>query len=244
MLARRTGFHLFNIFRFQVSADWSWLIIAALISYSLATGYYPASYFMTPTILYWVMGMLSAALLFFSVVLHEVGHSYVARQNGIRILGIRLFIFGGVAQLDRDPDSPEIELKIALAGPAVSALLAFLFYQMSQFPMDVVGVPFILMTHFLTNVNIAMALFNMIPGFPLDGGRILRAILWKVKSDYFRATKIATRVGRIVAICFIVFGAGDAFIGNTGNGLWLVFIGLFLYQAAKSNDVRTVVEEA
>ncbi|MCG8606784.1 site-2 protease family protein [bacterium] len=130
------GFHLFRILGFNVTADWSWLAIFVLMSWSLASSYFPSTIMGESQGTYWLMGLLSSALLFLSVVLHEVGHSYVARARGIRILGIRLFIFGGVAQLENEPRAPQDELRIALAGPAVSAVLAAIFNILSAAPLE------------------------------------------------------------------------------------------------------------
>lgn len=233
MFGRNNGFKLFNILGFKVSADWSWLVIAFLLSWSLATGYFPAVLNTNGSGAFLGLGILSALMLFFSVVLHEVGHSYVARHYGIRILGIRLFIFGGVAQMDREPQSPQVELKVALAGPAVSAILASVFFVFSQLPIASLAA----VSFFLAQANLAMVIFNMIPGFPMDGGRVLRAIVWQRKNDYHAATKLATDIGRYVAFGFMGLGGMMMLGGGFGNGLWLILIGMFLHQAARSNQI-------
>lgn len=233
MLSNKGGFKLFDIMGFRVSADWSWLFIAVLLSWSLASGYFPAVLGSGDGGFFLGLGIVSAMLLFFSVVLHEVGHSYVARQNGIRILGIRLFIFGGVAQMDREPRSPMVELKVALAGPAVSAALALGFFLISEI---LATGALAAVTLFVARANLAMVLFNMIPGFPMDGGRVLRAYLWQRRKSYYDATKTATTAGRYVAYGFMGLGALMMLSGAFGNGLWLVFIGMFLNHAARSNQ--------
>jgi Zn-dependent protease len=234
------GFHLFRIFGFNVTGDWSWLAIFVLISWSLASGHFPSTIMGESQGTYWLMGLLSSALLFMSVVLHEVGHSYVARARGIRILGIRLFVFGGVAQLQNEPRTPKDELKIALAGPAVSAALAVIFSMLGAAPIGLFGVSFVMIAEFAVRANMIMALFNLVPGFPLDGGRGLRALLWRIKGDYFRATEIASDAGRIVAAGFIGIGALALLTGGMAGGLWLVFIGMFLYGAAKASRAQLV----
>ena len=228
-------FNLFKILGFKVTADWSWLIVAFLMSWSLAAGYFPASYPAASPGVYVLMGILSAALMFLSVVLHEVGHSYVARLHGIHILGIRLFVFGGVAQLEREPDSPDVELEIALAGPVVSMALAFVYYVSSVLLGVIMAAPLAAITLLLAKANLAMALFNLIPGFPMDGGRILRAFLWKRNTHFYAATRTATAVGKAVAYGFMAIGALAFLSGNFGNGLWILFIGLFLLQAAQAS---------
>lgn len=233
MIPRTREFYLFDIFGFKVTADWSWLAIFFLMSWSLATGFFPTAFAEQSSGTCWLMGSLASAFLFLSVLAHEVGHSYMAHQNGIRIRGIRLFIFGGIAQLEREPDSPEVELKVALAGPAVSAILAAIFHLLSQAPVTIFGAPFILVTSFLTRANLVIALFNLIPGFPLDGGRVFRAVVWKTTQSYFHATRIASNVGRLVAIGLITFGALSALMGGFINGLWLILIGIFLHKAAR-----------
>ena len=227
-------FHIFNILGFRVTADWSWIAIFVLMSWSLATGYFPTTIVGESTATYWLMGIFSSALLCLSVVLHEVGHSHVAQKNGIRILGIRLFVFGGVAQLEREPQSPAVELKVALAGPAVSAVLAAAFYALSSGPVNVFGTSVMMIAGFLSSANLAMAVFNLVPGFPLDGGRVLRAILWKITGSYERATVRASQAGQLFAVAFIAVGVLSLVTAGVGAGLWLIFIGMFLYGAAKT----------
>lgn len=229
----KSGFRLFTLMGFTVSADWSWLLIAILLSWSLATSYFPPV--LNSDTVYWGAGIVSSLLLFFSVVLHEIGHSYVARRSGIRILGIRLFIFGGVAQMDREPPSPEIELKVALAGPAVSAALALLFTLFADIAAAGGLQPVSAVMAFLSRANTAMVVFNLIPGFPMDGGRVLRALVWNAKRDYYTATILAGNVGRYVAFTFMGLGVLMAFTGGFTSGLWLLLIGMFLHQAAKSS---------
>ncbi|MFQ5602357.1 MAG: site-2 protease family protein [bacterium] len=238
MISKKRDFYLFQIFGFRVSADWSWLVVFVLMSLSLATGYFPSNLVGESGVTYWLMGIISSALLFLSVVLHEVGHSYVAYQNGIRILGIRLFIFGGVAEMASEPRSPEVELKVAVAGPLVSAVLAVFFYLLSHSPVAVLGAPFLMVTSFLARVNLAMVLFNLLPGFPLDGGRILRALLWRIKGSYYRSTLIATGAGKAVAFGFMGLGILSFLMGGFLNGLWLIFVGMFLHQAAQAAQTQ------
>ncbi len=234
MSGRGKAFHLFNLYGFRVTADWSWLVIVFLLTWSLATGWFPVRFVGQSGATYWGMGLLSSLLLFASVLAHEFGHAYTAVRSGIRIMGIRLFIFGGIAQLEREPHSPDVELKVALAGPTVSAALAVLFCLLSYAPVTMVGAPFLMVAYFLARANLAMAVFNLIPGFPLDGGRVLRALVWKMRHSYYYATKVAAGTGKLVAYGFMAFGLLMIPFGSLANGLWLVFIGLFLHRAAQA----------
>ena len=242
MVGRTRGFELFEVRGIRVTADWSWLLVLLLVTWSLATGYFPQVFMGESAATYWTMGLVSALLLFGSVLAHEFGHALVAIQNGIRILGIRLFVFGGIAQMEREPHRPEVELKVALAGPAVSAGLAALFYLLSYAEVSVVGAPFVMAALFLARANLVMALFNLIPGFPLDGGRVLRALLWQAHGSYFAATQTAARAGTYVSYGFMGLGVLAVLFGAFVSGLWLGLIGLFLYQAARSAQVQVEYE--
>lgn len=219
-----------------IRVDISWLAAFALISYSLAVGYFPNMNPNISTALSWVGGVIAALLLFASVLLHEVMHSYVAKRNDLPVGGITLFIFGGVSQLMEEPQTPEIELKMAIAGPATSLVLGGLLFSIW------VGVrmhlPSSLVTdiiYYLGWINIVLGIFNLIPGFPLDGGRVLRAILWGSLGDLDSATRIASDIGQGFGYLFILGGFWMMISQQFLSGLWLIFIGWFLNNAAQQS---------
>lgn len=209
----------------------SWLLAAILITWSLGQGWYPASYPGWSTPAYYLAGAISAALLFLSVILHEFGHALTAQRFGIPVRSIVVFLFGGIATLDRDSDSPKAEFWIAVMGPVVSALLALLFWLLRPIA-ALVGTPAEAIISYLAIVNGLLLLFNLIPGFPLDGGRILRAILWAVTDNQRLATTIASVVGQIVAFGLIIWGVARIISGDLFGGIWTAFIGWFLNSAA------------
>jgi Zn-dependent protease len=187
-----------------ISLDYSWFLIFALLTWSLASGYYPSEFKDWSTSLYWATGAATAIMLFVSVVLHELGHSFVAQRFGIKVRSIRLFIFGGVAEIAAEPPSARIEFLIAVAGPAVSfALAAFLA---ALQPLLASVEPLGGMVKYLAYMNLALVVFNLIPAFPLDGGRVFRAVVWTVTKNMRQSTIIAGNVGRGFGFLFILVG--------------------------------------
>jgi len=221
-----------------IALDYSWFVIFALLTWMLAASYYPAEFKDWSPMLYWFMGAVTAVMLFVSVLLHELGHSVVAMRYRIPVRSITLFLFGGVAQIGAEPPSAFAEFLIAIAGPLVSLTLAVLFYTVTSL---VAGVePLLGLAKYLAYINLALVLFNLIPGYPLDGGRVFRAIMWASTGSMRRATLIAGNVGRLFAFLFIFVGVWQMFTGNFGGGLWIAFIGWFLDNAA-SAQVQQVV---
>ena len=226
---------LFELLGFKVKVDASWLFLALLITWSLAQGYFPEAYAGFSRATYWWMAVAGAIGLFFSLILHELSHSVVARRYGLPIRGITLFIFGGVAEMEREPDSPKAEFLMAIAGPIASMLLAVGFYVLSGLaaaagaPDTVVGV-----ARYLGMINGLLAAFNVIPAFPLDGGRALRAVLWHWKANPRWATRIASQVGVGFAFLLIALGVINVLAGNFVGGMWWFLIGLFLRGAASA----------
>src|SRR5512136_2482574 len=200
----RSAIPLGRIWGIPLGLDYSWFLIFALLTWSLATSYYPAEFGNWPVAQYWIVGAVTALLMFVSVLLHELGHSVVAMRYKIVVRRITLFIFGGVAEIGSEPPSATAEFWIALAGPAVSFALAILFTLLQ--PIARVAQPMLALVKYLAYINGTLALFNLIPGFPLDGGRVFRAIVWGVTNNLRRATLIAANVGRIVAFFFIIVG--------------------------------------
>jgi Zn-dependent protease/predicted transcriptional regulator len=211
----------------------SWFLIAVLITWSLAVGFFPQQYPGWSVAAYWLVGGFASLLFFASVLIHELGHSVLALRENVPVKSITLFIFGGVAQIGREPPTAGAEFRIAIAGPISSLGLAAFFGGLAAALVDsaVLAAPLA----YLARINLLLAVFNMIPGFPLDGGRVLRAALWALDGSLQRATKWASRAGRVVAYGFILLGVGQVLLGGLFNGLWLVFIGWFLNNAAQSS---------
>jgi Zn-dependent protease len=226
----RHAISLGRIAGIDIRLDYSWFLIFLLLSWMLAGSYYPAELKGGSPAEYWVMGMVTAALLFVSVLLHELGHSLVARRYQVGVRSITLFIFGGVSDIKTEPPSAVAEFWIAIAGPITSFVLAGLFALLQP----VVGAlaPLAAVVKYLAFINGMLGVFNLVPGFPLDGGRVFRAILRGVTHDLRRATVIAGNVGRLIAFLFIALGVWQVLRGDVVNGLWIAFIGWFLESAA------------
>jgi Zn-dependent protease len=226
----RQTFTLGRILGIPVGVDLSWLLIFALLTWLLAAGYYPDQFRTWPVALYWLAGALTAIVFFISVLLHELGHSLVARSYHIPVRKITLYIFGGISQIEDEPHNAREEFWVAIAGPAVSLVLAGFFFALGRIAP---GGEFITaLSRYLGVINLALGLFNLIPGFPLDGGRVFRAAVWAISKNMRRATLIASNLGRVVAFIFILLGVWQLFTGQLLNGLWIAFIGWFLESAA------------
>ena len=231
----RRQIELIRIFNIPIKLDLSWFIIVAFISWTLALGYFPTIYPGLDKSIYWMMGIFSAVLLFVSVLLHELSHSLVAKKNNIPIKGITLFIFGGVAEMTEEPTNAKSEIKMAVAGPICSGALALIFLIISKFFISFLPViPLIGILKYCVFINLALMIFNLLPGFPLDGGRILRAIIWNSTGNIKKATYTTSRIGSSLGVFLIIFGFFNVFTGNFIGGLWFAFIGIFLKGAAES----------
>lgn len=234
--------NLGRIWGIPIGLHFSWFLIFGLVSWSLAVGYFPEEYPGLAAPVYWLLGAVTSILFFASVLVHELAHAFVALRNKLPVRAINLFIFGGVAELTQEPRSAGAEFRIAIAGPVASLGLAALFgglYLLDQH-IPLLAAPSI----WLARINMLLALFNMIPGFPLDGGRVLRAIIWWKTNNLRRATQAASISGQVVAFGFIAVGLFIAFNGSFFNGLWLIFIGWFLQNAAASSLAHTTIHEA
>ena len=236
---------LFRVFGFEVKVDFSWLILGFLIVWSLATGLFPSWHKGFDPSVYWIMGIAGAVGLFLSIVFHEIWHSLIARRFGLDMKGITLFLFGGVAEMGDEPPSPKAEFFLALAGPASSVVLAGLLLGVSLVvrgggPLTpVVGV-----LNYLGILNLILAGFNMIPAFPLDGGRVLRAVLWGLKGDLRAATKVASTIGGGLGITLMLLGALQFLLGNPIGGLWTLLIGIFVRSASRSSYQQLLFRRA
>jgi Zn-dependent protease len=230
-----------RIWGIPISVHVSWLLVFALVTTSLAAGYFPERQPEWGLAIRWVLGVLTSLAFFASVLVHELGHARVALGYGIPIRGITLFVFGGVAQLAREPDSPHAELRIAIAGPLTSLALAALFAAIGAVGGSVmlVSVPAL----WLARINFALGLFNLLPGSPLDGGRVLRAAVWAWTGSFDRANRAAAAAGEVLAIFLIGIGVLRALGGDVAGGIWLALIGWFLQSAVAAGRAETALRE-
>jgi Zn-dependent protease len=229
----RGGVPIARIAGIRVSADWSVLVIGALLAWGVA-GTVPTSVPGTPLWLAWIVGAIAALLLIASLTAHELGHALLARRRGIAVEGIRLWLFGGVAQMSSDWMTGRTEMLVAAIGPAITLVLAGLFVGSSWLLVQVGAPPLVVVVAvWLAAVNVLLLVFNLIPAFPLDGGRILRGFLWTRTNNRMAATVAAARAGRFFAVVLIGVGVLDFFFVNPVNGLWLMLIGWFLDTAAR-----------
>jgi Zn-dependent protease/predicted transcriptional regulator len=219
----------------------SWLLILALVSYTLAEGWFPSQYSGWGTAVYWIVGVAAAVLLFITVLVHELAHAAVAIRRGLAVPRITLFIFGGVSHMTRQPRSAGEEFQIAAAGPATSFLIAvaaaIAAWVLSDTSDKVVGILW-----YLASVNLLLGLFNIVPGFPLDGGRVFRSIAWKRTGSFRRATRLAGGVGEIVGYLLMLLGLVMLLAGLVFDGIWFLFIGWFLLGAARGETQNMQLE--
>jgi Zn-dependent protease/CBS domain-containing protein len=225
-----------RILGIPIGLDYSWFLIFGLITWTMAVGYYPREFKDWPVYLYWIMGAATAIMLFVSVLLHELGHSVVAMSYKIPVRSITLFIFGGISRIGAEPATARAQFWISIAGPAVSFALGGFFFLLQPVISNVV--PLLALGKYLVYINIALGLFNLIPGFPLDGGGVFRAVVWGATHNLHRATLLAANVGRVIAFLFIIFGVWLMFTGRFLNGLWIAFIGWFLETAARGQVLQ------
>jgi Zn-dependent protease/CBS domain-containing protein len=228
-----------RLFGFEIRFDLTWLILVALVVWSLSTGLFPAAYADLPTSIYVWMGVLAAIGLFASIVLHELAHSIVGRRFGLPIRGITLFVFGGAAEMGAEPTEARAEFWMAIAGPVMSIVLAGAFFVL-RIVFSALGMPgpIVAVTGYLVGANLILAGFNMVPAFPLDGGRVLRAALWAWRGDVAWATRVATMIGGGLGLGLMTLGILNAVTGDIIGGMWLVLIGLFIRAAATATYQR------
>jgi len=237
--------HLITILGIPIEINYTWFIVFFLVTWTLAKGYFPVALPNAPTVVYWSVSIIAAMLLFATLLAHELSHSAVAIRNNLPIKGITLFVFGGVAHLSKEPQTPAVEFRMAAAGPLCSFGLSFIFFVLTQlfynlrFPM-----PVIVVADYLSMINLLVGVFNLIPGFPLDGGRILRAAIWSISNDLRRATQIATSIGRLFAYFLMGMGFLYFFYGAILSGMWLIFIGFFLQEAASTSYQQVVMKRS
>lgn len=228
---------LFRVFGIEIKVNLSWAFIALLIAWSLASGTFPEMHEGLAKATYWAMGFLAVVGIFFSILLHELAHSLVALKHGIPMRGITLHLFGGAAEMEAEPTSARTEFLMAIAGPACSVaiglILRLILWASGLGGDDAAGI----LLRYLATLNFILAAFNMLPAFPLDGGRVLRAALWARSGDRIAATRTATRIGGAIGFGMAGLGLLQILAGAFGGGLWLVLIGFFIRSAAQTAEI-------
>lgn len=230
----KNTFTIGRLFGIPIKVHVSWFLIFILVTWSLAASYFPPRYPGWSPALYWGVGLATSIAFFLSVLMHELAHSLMAEWNGLPIHDIVLFIFGGVSQLTEEPEAPHTEFTMALVGPLTSFALA-IFFGVVWFLTRGSNSPIAAFSTYLAYINLSLGAFNLIPGFPLDGGRVLRSVLWAMSNNLERATRWATIAGQVIAYMFIFFGAWQILRGRLGDGLWIAFVGWFLDNAAQTS---------
>ncbi len=238
------GFPLFTILGFEVRLNLSWLLLGLLVAWTLAEGFFPQRYPELGATARWWMGIAGALGILFSIVFHELSHSLVGRRFGLQMGGITLFVFGGVAELRHEPREPRVEFLMAGAGPLSSLVLALVFWLLHSFavaaglPLPVVGV-----LYYLDFINVALAVFNLIPAYPMDGGRMLRAALWARRRNLKDATRIVSRLGAGFGLLLMLLGVLSLLGGAFVSGMWWILIGAFVRAAANGSWRQLLIQE-
>lgn len=233
------SYKIARIFGIDIKLHYSWFFVILLLGYGLSVDFFPTYYPGLNKIEFYVIGLISAVMLFLSVFLHELSHSFIAIKNKLKVHDITLFFFGGVAEIHEKNLNPNIEFKMAIMGPVFSGFLALIFYLIHILIMQI---HIQAITFYLYRINILLAAFNLVPGFPLDGGRAYRAILWNYFKDIKKATYYAAASGRFFAALLIIIGLVNMFMSNFG-GLWLILLGGFLYMLAQSSYQQIILKE-
>jgi Zn-dependent protease/predicted transcriptional regulator len=227
-----------RIFGIQMGLHYSWLIIAMLVMFSLSAQFHATNPQWGEGVI-WATAIITGLLFFFAIILHELSHAAVAKARGVPVRSITLFALGGVAQIEKEAGDAKTEFWMAIVGPIASVIIGLLClllaWALGWAPNGTPTTPAVAMLMWLGVINIVLATFNMIPGYPLDGGRVLRAVIWWFTGDVTRSTRIASLVGQFVGFAFIVFGIFRFFGGAGFGGLWIAFIGWFLLDAARAS---------
>lgn len=236
---------LFRLLGFTVRMDWSWLILASLITWTLADIVFRDIGDLSD-VQRWLMGLAGTAGMFVSVVFHELCHSLVARKYGLEMKGITLFVFGGMAEMTEEPSGPKVEFLMAIAGPLSSIALAIILFALWLGLEVLLVTPVVtLVVRFLWIINVVLAVFNMIPAYPMDGGRVLRSALWAIKKDLRWATRISSKVGSGFGLFLLVLGVMQIVLaGDLIGGIWWLFIGWFVRSAARNSYQQLVMRQA
>ena len=238
----QAGIPLGRFFGISIRLHYSWFFIFVLVTWALGAGYFPSSYPNWSLATYWGIGFATSILFFCSVLAHELSHSLVAQTIGIPVKSITLFIFGGVSQIGKEPGRPGDEFRMALAGPLSSLVIGGVFWGI-YFGTRGVSEPLGALAFWLGWINLVLAGFNLIPGFPMDGGRVLRSIVWWRTNNLRSATRVASNIGRVIGYLFIFGGVFWIFRGNWINGLWIALIGWFLENAAVGSYRQVALQD-
>lgn len=243
--AGRRGLSLFRVYGIDIRLHYSWLPIFALILASLSLGYFPRTCPDQSTASYWIAGLFGTLLFFTSVLIHEFAHAVVAQLSGIRVPTITLFLFGGVSEMEKEASNPATEFRIAIVGPLTSFALAGMFWSIGQRFLDDPHTLAMAVVNYLAFINLALGIFNLLPGFPLDGGRVLRAAIWWRTGSLRRATRAAADAGKALAVGLMILGGLQILLaGSLIGGLWLIFIGLFMRNMAETGYQNLVLLRA
>jgi Zn-dependent protease/CBS domain-containing protein len=238
----RSTFRLLRVAGIDIGIHYTWIFIFIFFSWTLAQIYFPQQFPEWSTATYWVTGVIATLFIFVSVLLHELAHSLVARRRGIPVHSITLFILGGVSNLEEEPKKPKAEFAMAIVGPVTSLVLAVILWGLSQLPPDK-STPLAAILSYMAVINLFLGIFNLLPGFPLDGGRVLRSILWGSTGSLVRATNIAARVGQFFGWALIGLGIFIMISASLFNGLWIAFIGWFLNSSADASRKEITLRE-
>ncbi len=236
------SFSLGRIFGIPLGVDYSWFLIFALVTWTLATGYFPSEFRNWPAAEYWIVGLVTAIFFFLSVLLHELGHSLVALFYKIPVRSITLLIFGGVSEIGREPSGALADFWITITGPVVNLALAGIFALLT--PLSAGFAPLEAVVKYLATINLILGLFNLVPGFPLDGGGVLMSIVWGITHNRHRAILVAATVGSFFAYIFIFIGVFLVLNGDVLNGLWTAFVGWFMLSASGGETRRELLKSA
>ena len=234
----RSSFRIATIRGIEIGVHYSWVLVFVLVAWTLAVGFFPLQYPGLGTGTYWAMGFVASLLLFVSVLIHELAHSLVAQTRGLTVTSITLFVFGGVSNISSEPTNAPDELLISAVGPISSLVLGGIFWGIWLGTGDGGG-PIQGVIVYLAGINVLLAIFNLVPGFPLDGGRVFRAIIWWASGNFQTATRVAVGAGHVVAFIFILGGIFLIFTGAFLSGIWLILIGWFLNSAAEASGRET-----
>jgi Zn-dependent protease len=238
----KSSISLFKIMGIPVGINYSWFLIFFLIVLTLAQYLFPELYPDWSTAAYWLVGLFTSFLFFASLIFHELAHSYVAERNGIEVKSITLFIFGGAARIAREASRPGTEMLMSVAGPLSSLFLGGVFAILWQIGENTAE-PLAAVGFYLCWINVALAAFNMLPGFPMDGGRVLRSFIWWRSGDFRKSTRVATLIGQAFGCLLILGGLVVGILVYWLSGLWMAFLGVFIFFAAWANQRQTMLRE-
>jgi Zn-dependent protease/CBS domain-containing protein len=238
----KATFKLFRIAGITIGIHYTWIFAFIFFSWTLAQVYFPVNYPGWSTAVYWITGAIGALLIFVSVLLHELAHSLVAKARGIPVHSITLFLLGGASNLEEEPQKPAAEFAMAIVGPVTSLALGAICWGLTYLPADETT-PLAAILGYLAIINLYLGVFNLLPGFPLDGGRVLRSIIWGSTGSLTKATDIAGRVGQFFGWAFIALGLFLMISINFINGLWIAFIGWFLNSSADASRKEIALRE-